>query len=346
MSNQQPFTFVECMTSAFGLTNLGNTCYMNATLQMLLTVDEFRQYILDIDKYLGNLNDVYGVGRIPYYNYYVFVFRELLMSRNNRRSTKNLHNAILYNFQNDGINYTNYNIGIQNDAFEFLTHLINSISKEINSIEEKKIKNNYVDNDRSNFFNELFYFELENIRSPVDIHREPIHPGKKEMLSTLILYLDNIKSGEIVNIQDLINQRFIKTFSGDSKQIDLECTKFNQPSEYIVVSLARYRYIGLDGRVEKNDYPVKILKNINIGKYFYNIISITEHIGNSRNSGHYVNYSQRVYSWYSFNDGNVQKVDFPKILFDISERGNSYLLLYRRAPEFQQLENRDGIKIT
>ena len=342
MSNQQPFTFKECMTSAFGLTNLGNTCYMNATLQMLLTVDEFRQYILDIDKYLGNLNDVYGVGQIPYYSYYVFVFRELLLSRDNSRSTRNLHNAILYNFQNDGINYTNYKLGIQNDAGEFLEYLIRSISKEINSIEEKQNKDNYVAKDRSNFFYKLFWFELENIRSPVDIHSEPTNPGKKEMFSTLILYFEDIKSGEIVNIQDLINKRFIKTFFGDTRQINLNCTKFNQPSEYIIVMLARYKYI--NGRVEKIDYPVKILKNINIGKYFYNIISITEHIGSSPNSGHYVNYSQRVYSWYYFNDESAQKVDFPKILFDISERGNSYLLLYKKATEFKQLENKDNIK--
>ena len=342
MSNQQPFTFKECMTSAFGLTNLGNTCYMNATLQMLLTVDEFRQYILDIDKYLGNLNDVYGVGQIPYYSYYVFVFRELLLSRDNSRSTRNLHNAILYNFQNDGINYTNYKLGIQNDAGEFLEYLIRSISKEINSIEEKQNKDNYVAKERSNFFYKLFWFELENIRSPVDIHSEPTNPGKKEMFSTLILYFEDIKSGEIVNIQDLINKRFIKTFFGDTRQINLNCTKFNQPSEYIIVMLARYKYI--NGRVEKIDYPVKILKNINIGKYFYNIISITEHIGSSPNSGHYVNYSQRVYSWYYFNDESAQKVDFPKILFDISERGNSYLLLYKKATEFKQLENKDNIK--
>lgn len=344
MSNQQPFTFEECMTSAFGLTNLGNTCYMNATLQMLLTVDEFRQYILDIDKYLGNLNDVYGVGQIPYYSYYVFVFRELLLSRDNSRSTRNLHNAILYNFQNDGINYTNYKLGIQNDAGEFLEYLISSISKEINSIEEKQNKDNYVAKERSNFFYKLFWFELENIRSPVDIHSEPTNPGKKEMFSTLILYFEDIKSGEIVNIQDLINKRFIKTFFGDTRQINLNCTKFNQPSEYIIVMLARYKYNDFNGRVEKINYPVKILKNINIGKYFYNIISITEHIGSSPDSGHYVNYSQRVYSWYYFNDKSAQKIDFPKILFDISERGNSYLLLYKKATEFKQLENKDNIK--
>lgn len=344
MSNQPPFTFEECMTSAFGLTNLGNTCYMNATLQMLLTVDEFRQYILDIDKYLGNLNDVYGVGQIPYYSYYVFVFRELLLSRDNSRSTRNLHNAILYNFQNDGINYTNYKLGIQNDAGEFLEYLISSISKEINSIEEKQNKDNYVAKERSNFFYKLFWFELENIRSPVDIHSEPTNPGKKEMFSTLILYFEDIKSGEIVNIQDLINKRFIKTFFGDTRQINLNCTKFNQPSEYIIVMLARYKYNDFNGRVEKINYPVKILKNINIGKYFYNIISITEHIGSSPDSGHYVNYSQRVYSWYYFNDKSAQKIDFPKILFDISERGNSYLLLYKKATEFKQLENKDNIK--
>lgn len=344
MSNQPPFTFEECMTSAFGLTNLSNTCYMNAALQMLLTVDEFRQYILDIDKYLGNLNDVYGVGQIPYYSYYVFVFRELLLNRDNCRSTKNLHNTILYNFQNEGIDYKNYSLGIQNDAGEFLIHLINSISKEINSIEEKKNKDNYVATEKSNFFYKLFYFELENISSPVNMQYEPINTGIKEMFSTLILSLENIKSGEIVNIQDLVNRHFIKTFSGNKIQIDLKCIRFDQLSEYIIVMLGRYRT--KDRKIEKINCPVKILKNINIGKYFYNIVSITEHIGNSTNSGHYVNYSQRVYSWYYFNDESAQKVDFPKILFDISKKGNSYLLLYKKATEFKQLENKDDIKIT
>ena len=174
------------------------------------------------------------------------------------------------------------------------------------------------------------------------MHYEPINTGTKEMFSTLILSLENIKSGEIVNIQDLVNRHFIKTFSGNNLQIDLKCIRFDQLSEYIIVMLGRYRT--KDGNIEKIKCPVKILKNINIGKYFYNIISITEHIGNSINSGHYVNYSQRVYSWYYFNDESAQKVDFPKILFDISERGNSYLLLYKKATEFKQLENKDNIK--
>lgn len=40
-----------------GIENLGNTCYLNAILQFLFTIKPLREYVLNIDEHLMEVND-------------------------------------------------------------------------------------------------------------------------------------------------------------------------------------------------------------------------------------------------------------------------------------------------
>ena len=49
----------EESSSVFGIENGGIYCYMIATLQMLFTIKEFREYILDYDFFLKKVRKAY-----------------------------------------------------------------------------------------------------------------------------------------------------------------------------------------------------------------------------------------------------------------------------------------------
>ena len=115
-----------------GLANLGNTCYMNSSLQCLRTIKELTEYFLDyFDEDKLNKNNLMGTGgflALAYSNYIYKINSDL--GDKNFLELKNFKYAI-------GITDDRFAGYDQQDTHEFLSFLIDSIHEDLNKVKTK-----------------------------------------------------------------------------------------------------------------------------------------------------------------------------------------------------------------
>ena len=121
-------------TGHSGLTNLGNTCYLNAAVQILSHIHELNQYLLNVTQ-LNRLND--SVLTIEWISLY-----KLLWSQNCIISPNRFVSKIKDITQNKTTKFCNLEQNDSNEYFYFMLDCIhNSLNKLDQTIKLKK-KNN------------------------------------------------------------------------------------------------------------------------------------------------------------------------------------------------------------
>lgn len=117
---------------ASGLINLGNTCFMNASLQCLMHVRELNRYILD-RRWLSKINTVnYSCkGRLVYH--YLFLLDKALCDANDTSAPLNPENikAVIEKHCRVFAGYA------QQDAQEFLSFFIDALHEDLNEVLRK-----------------------------------------------------------------------------------------------------------------------------------------------------------------------------------------------------------------
>jgi ubiquitin carboxyl-terminal hydrolase 2/21 len=312
-----------------GLTNLGNTCFLNSAMQVLSHTYELNDF-LKMKTYKNKLNNKYDSVLLIEWD----ALRELLWKENCIVSPFKFVKTFQKIAQLKGQDmFTGFN---QNDLPEFLIFIIdcfhNALSREVNmSIEgvvqdEKdkiavkcfeRIKQMY-ENDYSEIW-KLFYgihvSQLECIKSGEKISMVPepffiinLSIPLNNKLPSLIDCFDLYVEGEIIDGDNsVINEKTGK------KVVTKKNIMFWNFPDILVIDIKRFNSMNKKNQV-MIDFP---LENLNLSKYVigyekdkyvYDLYGVCNHSG-SVMGGHYTSFVKNANGkWYHYNDTSVSEV--------------------------------------
>ena len=310
----------KIISSKVGLTNLGNTCFMNTCLQNLIHSEDFIKRL--INKYQSNKIDKYSQITSKFFN----ICKEMASKEKGCITPSDFKNK----FGSKHLLYSGYS---QNDTQEFCRILLEDMNKELNEV---KMKAPYRELDTKNKskivcdreFDELFrsressiimdsfYGQIINIFTCTCNYQS--YSFQKVLDLPLLL-----KTGMSVSLYELLDDYF----SGERIQFETKCEncgkkrvhekeiKISRPPNILILSLQRIN----ERTKRKNNCVVQFPEELNIRKYIdkecghgnedeYELYGIGNHSG-TINFGHYFAYIKlNDKSWYEFNDSMVSKI--------------------------------------
>ena len=261
-----------------GFNNLGNTCYLNSGLQMLIqnidlcnVINAFRGRSKILEELAKFIDRYYDSSSDPISPDYV-------------KKVAGKRNSIFMGFQ-------------QQDSSEFIVFLLDFINNEINKILPKK---NLVDK----------LFEIETTTSTKCKVLSCLNISKNVEKSTILMLNVN---AECQNIDDCyrISKKKVK-FEGDEKYYCEKCQKkriasqrkeITQWPKNLIVWLRRYEQNG--NRLSKYSQEIAIPIEWRQG---YKLKGVVLHSGNLY-GGHYVYAGLNGDKWYLFDDSSVSELN-------------------------------------
>ena len=340
-------------TRSIGLQNIGATCYMNATLQILSNITSFKNYFINKKRIQKD-----SQGRSTRM---ADAFYELI---DNLWNPKDQKYYAPYKFK-DLISELNPLFkGIQaNDSKDLIIFLYETLHKELNNLQSNDIQSPIISNDlpaelkelRQNYYSKnksiitkIFYSEMRNNMQCCLCN---FNKASYNIISFLIFPLEKVRLYLVrkkpqgfaeVTLEDCFEQNEEKEkFTGMNQIYCNNCFRnadafsynklYNCP-EVLTIILNRGK--GLQFSVEFS-FPLFI----NIEKYVidktcdanYELIGVITHLGPSGMSGHFIAYCKSPVDkkWYCYNDAMVSPcID---VLSEINSNGIPYVLYYQRC---------------
>lgn len=280
-----------------GFNNIGNTCYLNAGLQLLIQNIELCKLILNYSNKSIILNKISKI-ILEYYD----------SSNNNSINPCEIKNIV----QDRNNIFNGFN---QQDSTEFIIFLLNIIDEEIKKINcnskeienifginlNVKIKCNFINCIEVSKIKETNFFLFLNIT---------------DKCNTLDDCYNEFKS---INILNNNNQYFCDKCN--TKRDASKRYKIIDWSNYLLINLKRFNQNGM-----KLIKETKLIEIPMIWKYNMELIGAIIHSG-SISSGHYVYIGKKENKWYLFNDNQINEI----FDYDIKNKiSSAYLLIYKK----------------
>ena len=312
-----------------GLINLGNTCYLNATIQIL-------SHIFELNNFIRENNQVVNIPDTILTKEWIDL-HQLIWSKNCTISP----NRFIYQVKElSKIKNSIFSDNNQNDAVEYFYFVIDCIHNSYNLVYDIKLKrtphsfiNKEIDeyeNKNKSIIHSLFtsFLMTEYINQDTD---------KKEFHKIEPCFTIELSIPQVSNIT--LNECFETTFRLEYMQDPWIDDKTNQSKrikkktylcylpDILVVHLKRW-----NTNFHKNNTVVSFEEKINIFDYTihnrkddcnYELFGIINHQGNVM-GGHYFSYIKKDI-WYSFDDSSILKIEPSTII-----NNKNYCLFYRK----------------
>lgn len=333
--------------------NMGNTCFMNASLQCLSATIPLTDYFLGYD-YRSEINqkNFLGTG-----GKLVVAYAELMKAMWLGKSTVIKPTSFKAQLEQFAPQFVGYH---QHDAQEFLAFLLDGIHEDLNRIKQKpyiedpdfdgtsdekdaiEAWKNYLRRDKSLIVDifqgqlktklECFHCRHCNIRfEPFMYLSLPMPDAASTTLNQCLkLYL----AEEELNGDNQWYCSKCKEHRDASKKTDLWILP-----PILIVHLKRFRFNEYGRIGSKNnaaiDYPIskwdlsRYVMSKGSEKPMYDLYAVSNHVG-SLGSGHYTAYGKNRFddNWYEFNDSSCRRISERALR---SNSSSSYLLFYNRS---------------
>ena len=321
-----------------GLANLGNTCYLNATLQILLCIDELNHYLLNII----NIQNLHQIHDSFLTKEWIQLFSFILQHNN---STISPNRFIEYSKEiSKRKNREEFSGFEQNDANDYFYFIIESFHNSLNKL-DSNIK---MPNSQYSFINK-YIEQIESkdssiiptlFQSCLLYNYINLNDGNKEFHKIEHGYTIelSIPSKDNITIYDCFNETFKDDILNEenawfdektnTKKDVIKKTRLCYLPTILSIHLKRWTYT-----LHKNNKFIDIPINLDLKKFTietnddlttYQLFGIINHMGNI-NGGHYTSYIRRNNRWFLIDDTQVIEVEERNII-----HSKNYCLFYRK----------------
>ncbi len=311
----------DISTTKIGLQNLGNTCYMNTTLQILLHTPNF------INRLIQNQNII---------DYKSTISQKFLNLIN--QINKNSYAISPIDFKSSfSMKHRQFAGYDQCDTQEFCRVLLEDINSELNKIKNKPLYRELETKNKSKIECDKEYYDLCKLREDsiiidtfygqiINIFTCKSYQCNQQtfsfqkVLDLPLLIPRNVSSS--ISLNELIEGYFekedikfeTKCEGCGQKTIHRKEIFFSRPPEILILSVQR-----LNMRTKrKNNISVQFSENLNLNNFidkscgfsnncYYSLYGIANHTG-TIDFGHYFAYIKIEGNWFEFNDSLVKSI--------------------------------------
>jgi len=315
-----------------GLTNLGNTCFINSCIQILSHTTELNTFLDSDYKTKLNNNNYDGLILIEWDD-----LRKLMWSQNciisPQRFIKQLH------FVSKHKNIDEFSDYSQNDSSEFFLFLIdcfhNAISREVNvniTGEPKnetdhlaiqcfeKIKNIFK-KEYSEIYDLFYGIHISQIISLENDNIGNVLSNSPELFTIINLPIPSIKNPSLLDCFDLFvsgeildgENAWFNEATGLKQSIKKQIVYWSFP-KILVIDIKRFNHVNFNNKnqtlitfpitdLDLSKYVIGYCKT----PYIYDLYAICNHHGGLL-GGHYYSFINIKNKWFSFNDTNVMEI--------------------------------------
>ena len=320
------------MKGICGLGNVGNSCYINATLQILSQMTELNDYLINIKSLkriqeTGLVFEWIGLYKMIQENHCSIMPNRFIQSVRNVSQHKN-REEFVGNEQNDSVDYFEFMLECIHASLNHIDK--NMVMRKTGCIAvDKYLKE--VEKKDSSIVQKLFLtFTLNQYINPETKKNEFY---KIEHEYKIGLSVPNQKS---VTLYDCFMETFKEeSMNGENAWFDekenikknvLKRSALASTPTLLCLHLKRWKT-----DLTKNDAFIETPLTLDISRFtiykescMYELFGIVNHDGNI-NGGHYYSYVRREDSWFSLNDHFIQSISSDRIIHK-----SNYCLFYRK----------------
>ena len=259
-----------------GLSNLGNTCYLNSGLQLIINNKELCNHILLAHHTNKQPNDEASI--------FLFKLSHFIMDYNNNSNVTLNPGFIKELMGNKNKEFYGFN---QNDSFEFIIYLLDyifenyKIPKLYQLTSNIKIKCKLLTclniNEHQEHSNYLMLDILDNFKDLDDCYRN--YKQREKLIDDNLYYCEKCKD----------------------KRIASKRTEITNWPKHLIIVLKRFTN---NGRLQKNNNKIDVPL---LWRHGYHLKGIVSHSG-SLSGGHYIYIGNYNNKWIMFNDDHCSEI--------------------------------------